>query len=84
MVRNGHLPERTVQTGMGPVAVKAPRVLDRSGQVRFNSNIVPRYLRRSRSIEALLPWLYPKGISSGEFSEALAALLRRRGIRPRL
>ena len=75
MVRNGHLPERTIQTGLGQVAVKAPRVHDRSGQVRFNSNLVPRYLRRSRSIEALLPWLYLKGISSGEFSEALAALL---------
>ena len=75
MVRNGHLPERTIQTGLGQVAVKAPRVHDRSGQVRFNSSIVPRYLRRSRSIEELLPWLYLKGISSGEFSEALAALL---------
>jgi len=75
MVRNGHLPERTIQTGLGQVAVKAPRVHDRSGQVRFNSSLVPRYLRRSRSIEALLPWLYLKGISSGEFSEALAALL---------
>ena len=76
MVRNGHLPERTIQTGLGQVAVKAPRVHDRSGQVRFNSSIVPRYLRRSRSIEALLPWLYLKGISSGEFSEALAARYR--------
>jgi putative transposase len=75
MVRNGHLPERTIQTGLGQVAVKAPRVHDRSGQVRFNSSIVPRYLRRSRSIEELLPWLYLKGISSGEFSEALGALL---------
>jgi putative transposase len=75
MVRNGHLPERTIQTGLGQVAVKAPRVHDRSGQVRFNSNIVPRYLRRSRSIEDLLPWLYLKGISTGEFSEALGALL---------
>src|ERR1700737_5081381 len=75
MVRNGHLPERTIQTGLGQVVVKAPRVHDRSGQVRFNSSLVPRYLRRSRSIETLLPWLYLKGISSGEFSEALAALL---------
>src|ERR1700686_2694935 len=75
MVRNGHLPERTIQTGLGQVAVKAPLVHDRSGQVRFNSNIVPRYLRRSRSIEELLPCLYLKGISSGEFSEALAELL---------
>ena len=74
-VRNGHLPERTIQTGMGQVAVKAPRVHDRSGQGRFSSSLVPRYLRRTRSIEELLPWLYLKGISSGEFSEALAALL---------
>src|SRR5205823_8852837 len=74
-VRNRRLPERAIQTGLGPVAVKAPRVHDRSGQVRFNSSIVPRYLRRSRSIEELLPWLYLKGISSGEFSEALATLL---------
>jgi putative transposase len=75
MVRNGYLPERTIQTGLGQVAVKAPRVHDRSGQVRFSSSLVPRYLRRTRSIEELLPWLYLKGISSGEFSEALAALL---------
>ena len=75
MVRNGHLPERTIQTGMGQLAVKAPRVHDRSGQGRFSSSLVPRYLRRTRSIEELLPWLYLKGISSGEFSEALAALL---------
>jgi len=77
MVRNGHLPERTIQTGLGQVPLKAPRVHDRSGQVRFNSSIVPRYLRRSRTIEELLPWLYLKGISTGEFSEALAALLGR-------
>ena len=75
MVRNGYLPERTIQTGLGQVAVKAPRVHDRRGQLRFSSSLVPRYLRRTRSIEELLPWLYLKGISSGEFSEALAALL---------
>ena len=77
MVRNGYLPERTIQTGIGQVAVKAPRVHDRTGQLRFNSSIVPRYLRRTGSIEALLPWLYLKGISTGDFSEALAALLGR-------
>ena len=77
MVRNGHLPERTIQTGLGQVAVKAPRVHDRRGQVRFSSAMVPRYLRRARTIEELLPWLYLKGISSGDFSEALAALLGR-------
>ena len=74
-VRNGYLPERTIQTGIGQVAMTAPRVHDRSGQVRFSSSLVPRYLRRTRSIEELLPWLYLKGISTGEFSEALAALL---------
>ena len=75
MVRNGYLPERTIQTGLGQVAVRAPRVHDRSGQVRFSSRLVPRYLRRTRSIEELLPWLYLMGISTGDFSEALAALL---------
>ncbi len=61
MVRNGHLPERTIQTGLGQVSVKAPRVHDRRGEVRFSSTIVPRYLRRARTIEEWLPWLYLKG-----------------------
>ncbi len=77
LVRNGHLPERTVQTGIGAVAVKAPRVRDRAGQLRFASSILPPYLRRTKTIEELLPWLYLKGISTGGFSEALAALLGR-------
>lgn len=75
IVRNGYLPERTIQTGIGSVAVKAPRVRDRSGEIKFSSSILPAYLRRTRSIEELLPWLYLKGISTGDFSEALAALL---------
>lgn len=76
VVRNGYLPERQVQTGLGQVAVKVPRVRDRSKSgIRFHSSILPPYLRRSRSIEELLPWLYLKGISSGDFSEALASLL---------
>jgi len=76
VVRNGHLPEREIQTGIGAVAVKAPRVRDKSGSgIRFTSNILPPYLRRTRSIEELIPWLYLKGISTGDFSEALAALL---------
>lgn len=80
VVRNGHLPEREVQTGIGPVAVKVPRVRDRqpdaeSGPIRFSSKIVPPYLRRSRSLEELLPWLYLKGISTGQFGDALQALL---------
>ena len=77
LVRNGHLPERAVQTGIGAVTVKAPRVRDRAGELRFASSIVPPYLRRTRTMEELLPWLYLKGISTGAFAEALAALLGR-------
>ena len=80
IVRNGHLPERLIQTGIGPVDVRQPRVRDRragkgDGAIRFTSAILPRYLRRTKSLEDLLPWLYLRGISSGDFSEALAALL---------
>ncbi len=76
VIRNGYLPERTIQTGIGNIAVKAPRVRDRSGSgIRFASSILPPYLRRTKSIEELIPWLYLKGISTGDFSEALAALL---------
>jgi len=76
VVRNGYLPERSIQTGIGSVRVRQPRVRDRGdGSIRFTPTILPRYLRRTRSVEQLLPWLYLKGISSGDFSEALAALL---------
>ena len=80
IVRHGYLPERAIQTGIGAVTVKAPRVRDRDpaatgGRIRFTSSILPPYLRRSKSMEELLPWLYLKGISSGDFSETLAALL---------
>ena len=76
VVRNGHLPERTVQTGIGEVGVRVPKVRDRSGEgVRFNSTLLPPYLKRARSVEELLPWLYLKGVSTGDFQEALAALL---------
>ena len=78
LVRHGHLPEREVQTGIGAVPVKVPRVRDRAHEgtpLRFTSTILPPYLRRAKSIEELLPWLYLKGISTGDFSEALAALL---------
>ena len=80
IVRHGHMPEREVQTGIGAVTVKRPRVRDRDpqatgGRIRFTSSILPPYLRRAKSVEALLPWLYLKGISSGDFSEPLAALL---------
>jgi transposase-like protein len=76
VVRNGYLPERRVQTGIGEVAVRVPRVRDRSGGgARFNSSLLPPYLKRARSIEELIPWLYLKGVSTGDYQEALAALL---------
>jgi len=78
VVRNGYLPERTLVTGVGPVEVKQPRVLDRrsAGEAEpFSSKILPPYLRKTKSIEELIPWLYLKGISTGDFSEALTALV---------
>lgn len=79
IVRNGHLPEREIQTGIGPVSVKVPRTRDRQGKsskrIRFTSAILPPYLRRTLSMEQLIPWLYLKGISTGDFSEALSALV---------
>jgi putative transposase len=80
VVRHGHLPAREVMTGIGPVCVRQPRVRDRgaaddAGHIRFTPAILPPYARRSRSLEVLIPVLYLKGISTGDFEEALAALL---------
>lgn len=76
VVRNGYLPEREIQTGLGPVKVRVPKVRDRSGSgVKSHSALLPPYLRRTQQIEELLPWLYLKGISTGDFQEALVALL---------
>ncbi len=79
LVRHGHLPEREIMTGIGPVAVRCPRVRDRgseaSERIRFSSAILPPYARRSKSLEVLIPILYLKGISTGGFEEALIALL---------
>jgi transposase-like protein len=78
ITRNGHLPPRTIQTGIGDIEVKVPRAADRRKEgpkLRFTSSILPPYLKRTKSIEELLPWLYLKGISTGDFSEALSALL---------
>jgi len=76
IVRNGYLPERTVQTGIGDVEIRVPKVRDRSGSgICFNSSLLPPYLKRARSVEELLPWLYLKGVSTGDYQEALAALL---------
>ena len=76
VVRNGYLPERAIQTGIGPVTVKIPKVRSRTGKaVTFQSALVPPYIRKVRALEAALPWLYLKGISSGEMSEALRVLV---------
>ena len=80
LVRHGFLPEREVLTGIGNVAVQVPRVRDRGAnadgsKLRFTSSLVPPYLRKAKSVEELLPWLYLKGISTGDFSEARASLL---------
>ncbi len=76
VVRNGYLPERSIQTGLGDIEVKVPKVRDRCGStIKFNSSLVPPYLKRTRNIEEFLPWLYLRGISTGDFSETLKHLL---------
>ena len=78
VVRNGHLPTRSIVTGVGPVEVTQPRVHDRRPEgerEKFTSKILPPYLRKAKAVEELIPWLYLKGISTGDFTEALAALL---------
>jgi len=76
VVRNGHQPERTVQTGLGNVAVQLPKTRDRSAAgIDFSSSLLPPYLRKTRSVEELLPWLCLKGVPSGDFQEALTWLL---------
>jgi len=79
VVRHGHLPEREIMTGIGPVGVRQPRIRDREAaegeRIRYSPSILPPYARRSRSLEVLIPILYLKGISTGNFEEALAALV---------
>ena len=79
VVRHGHLPEREIMTGIGPVAIRQPRVRDRAAaegeRIRYSPAILPRYARRSKSLEVLIPILYLKGISTGDFAEVLAALV---------
>jgi putative transposase len=79
VVRHGHLPQREIMTGIGPVAVRQPRVRDREAsegeRIRFSSTILPPYARRTKSLEVLIPILYLKGISTGDFEEALGAVL---------
>jgi len=76
VIRNGYLPEREVVTAIGPVTVQVPKVRNRSGSgVKFNSNIVPPYIRKSPRVSSALPWLYLRGVSTGNMSEALGVLL---------
>jgi putative transposase len=80
VVRHGHGPERAIQTGVGPVAVRRAKVRDRgkvgaTEKIRFTSSILPKWARRTKSLDALLPILYLRGISTGDFQEALSALL---------
>jgi transposase-like protein len=83
LVRHGHLPEREVMTGIGPVTVRQPRVRDRQPgrgdgeRIRFTPTILPPYARRSKSLDVLIPILYLKGVSTGDFEEALTALVGR-------
>src|SRR4030081_3575500 len=80
IVRHGHGPDRTIQTGVGPVEVRRAKVRDRGdvgteAKIRFTSAILPKWARRTKSLDALLPVLYLRGVSTGDFQEALAALL---------
>jgi putative transposase len=79
VVRHGHLPEREIMTGIGAVTVRQPRVRDRGAadgeRIRFSPTILPPYARRTKSLEMLIPILYLKGVSTGDFEEALGALL---------
>ena len=80
IVRHGHGPHRAIQTGVGPVEVRRGKVRDRGDvgaeeKIRFTSSILPKWARRTKSLDALLPVLYLRGVSTGDFQEALAALL---------
>jgi transposase-like protein len=76
VVRNGHLPEREIQTGIGPVTVQVPKVRAKTGKpITFRSALVPPYVRKTQSLEAALPWLYLKGVSTGEMGAALEVLV---------
>ena len=80
VVRHGHGPQRAIQTGVGPVEVRRAKVRDRgevtaAEKIRFTSSILPKWARRTKSLDALLPILYLRGVSTGDFQEALCALL---------
>ena len=78
VVRNGYLPQRSIQTPVGSMEVQQPRIRDRRGPEeaeQFSSKILPPYLRKTKAVEELIPWLYLKGVSTGDFTDALQALL---------
>src|SRR3712207_1502856 len=80
LVRDGHAPERQIRTGIGPVEVRRPKLRDRGAAadgepIRFTSAILPPHLRRTKNLGELLPWLHLKGVPTGQFAEALTALL---------
>ena len=76
VIRNGYLPKREILTGIGPVSVRIPKVRSKDGEaLTFRSALVPPYVRKTRSLEAALPWLYLKGVSTGEMGEALKVLV---------
>jgi len=78
VVRNGHLPKRSIQTPIGSIEIQQPRVRDRRGPdeaEQFTSKILPPYLRKTKAVEELIPWLYLKGLSTGDFTDALQSLL---------
>ncbi len=76
VVRNGHQLKRDLQTGIGPVTIRVPEVRSRDGEpVTFRSVLVPPYVRKTKSLEAALPWLYLRGVSTGEMSDALEVLV---------
>ncbi len=86
LVRHGHLPEREVQTGIGAVPVKVPRVRDRAPEgerLKFTSTILPPYLRRAKSIEELLPWLYLKGAEDQQTVRGIVCPTQRPAISPK-
>jgi putative transposase len=75
VVRNGHSKERTIHTGLGPIDISMPRINDKRPDGHFVSRILPPYLRKTQEIEELIPWLYLKGVSTGDFSDALRSLV---------
>jgi len=84
VIRNGYLPERNIQSGIGNIKIKQPRIRDKSKNIKFTSSILPRYMKKCPSLENLIPILYLKGISTSSFQEALESILgdKAKGLSP--